>query len=75
MLSTFVFDYHAGDNFLVVEAIDAGMKDYDFTLIEDNAFSGMNSYSQNENNNGELDNYFFNKGNRTPTDDPGTIAP
>ena len=70
-----MFDYHAGDNFLEVEALDTGLKDVDFTLIEDTAFSGMNLYSQNENNNGELDNYFYNKsGSPTsppgPTDDP-----
>ena len=70
-----MFDYHAGDNFLEVEVLDTGLKDVDFTLIEDTAFSGMNLYSQNENNNGELDNYFYNKsGSPTsppgPTDDP-----
>ena len=70
-----MFDYHAGDNFLEVEALDTGLKDVDFTLIEDTAFSGMNLYSQNENNNGELDNYFYNKSNNPkPTVGP-TVAP
>ena len=71
-----MFDYHAGDNFLEVEALDTGIST-DLTLIEDTAFNSLKSYTSNTNNNPEIDNYFYNKsGSPTsppgPTDDPVT---
>ena len=73
-----MFDYHAGDNFLEVEVLDTGLKDVDFTLIEDTAFNSLKSYTSNSNNHPDIDYYFYNKsGSPTsppgPTDDP--VAP
>ena len=70
-----MFDYHAGDNFLEVEVLDTGIKDVDFTLIEDTAFNSLKSYTSNSNNHPDIDYYFYNKSNNpNPTDGP-TVAP
>ena len=61
-LYTLVFDYHAGDNFLSVKADGVGMKGEPIDPIkDDHAFSSLESYEAENNNNEQIDAYFTSK--------------
>lgn len=68
-----MFDYHAGDNFKDVEAISTGSPSTVFTLIEDKAFSSLDYYQGDNNNNPDVDEYFMRQA-REPTRGP-TVTP